>query len=144
RHLEADGALHALADGNGALAKGGAAWQAVRLTSWAAEELAADREGVLDTLDRRIRAILAERTASASRPPAAARDEGPDLATAEEDEEPARRGGPVLVEGGSTLSARGLVKIYRKRRVVNDVDLHVSQGEIVGLLGPNGAGKTTS
>ncbi|HEX2208178.1 MAG TPA: LPS export ABC transporter ATP-binding protein, partial [Longimicrobium sp.] len=38
----------------------------------------------------------------------------------------------------------GLVKVYRKRRVVNEVDLQVSQGEIVGLLGPNGAGKTTS
>lgn len=45
---------------------------------------------------------------------------------------------------GTTLSARGLVKVYKKRRVVNDVDLHVSQGEIVGLLGPNGAGKTTT
>ena len=46
--------------------------------------------------------------------------------------------------GGSTLAAQGLVKVYRKRRVVNDVALHVSQGEIVGLLGPNGAGKTTT
>ncbi|MGH7445488.1 MAG: LPS export ABC transporter ATP-binding protein [Longimicrobiales bacterium] len=46
--------------------------------------------------------------------------------------------------GGSTLAARGLVKIYRKRRVVADVDVEVSQGEIVGLLGPNGAGKTTT
>ena len=45
---------------------------------------------------------------------------------------------------GSTLSARGLVKVYRKRRVVADVDVEVSQGEIVGLLGPNGAGKTTT
>lgn len=44
----------------------------------------------------------------------------------------------------SILSARGLVKTFRKRRVVNEVDLHVSQGEIVGLLGPNGAGKTTT
>ncbi|MFP5225715.1 MAG: ATP-binding cassette domain-containing protein, partial [Actinomycetota bacterium] len=45
---------------------------------------------------------------------------------------------------GSTLSAQGLVKVYRKRRVVNDVAVRVSQGEIVGLLGPNGAGKTTT
>jgi lipopolysaccharide export system ATP-binding protein len=50
----------------------------------------------------------------------------------------------VPVQGGSTLSARGLVKMYRKRRVVADVDVAVSQGEIVGLLGPNGAGKTTT
>src|SRR5690606_2578470 len=46
--------------------------------------------------------------------------------------------------GGSTLSAENLVKVYRKRKVVNEVDLRVSQGEIVGLLGPNGAGKTTT
>jgi lipopolysaccharide export system ATP-binding protein len=46
--------------------------------------------------------------------------------------------------GGSTLSAQGLVKSYRRRRVVNDVDLDVREGEIVGLLGPNGAGKTTT
>lgn len=42
------------------------------------------------------------------------------------------------------LRADNLVKIYKKRKVVNDVSLHVEQGEIVGLLGPNGAGKTTS
>ena len=46
--------------------------------------------------------------------------------------------------GGSVLEARGLSKIYRKRRVVNDVALRLQQGEIVGLLGPNGAGKTTT
>jgi lipopolysaccharide export system ATP-binding protein len=50
----------------------------------------------------------------------------------------------MLVPGGQTLAAKGLVKTYRGRRVVNEVDIHVSQGEIVGLLGPNGAGKTTS
>jgi lipopolysaccharide export system ATP-binding protein len=49
-----------------------------------------------------------------------------------------------VAEGHSTLAASGLVKIYRKRRVVNDVAVQVSQGEIVGLLGPNGAGKTTT
>ncbi len=46
--------------------------------------------------------------------------------------------------GGSTLEATGLVKTYRRRRVVNDVALRLQQGEIVGLLGPNGAGKTTT
>ncbi|MCH7875016.1 MAG: LPS export ABC transporter ATP-binding protein [Gemmatimonadetes bacterium] len=44
---------------------------------------------------------------------------------------------------GSTLVARGLTKAYRRRKVVDDVDLDLNQGEIVGLLGPNGAGKTT-
>ena len=48
------------------------------------------------------------------------------------------------VNGGSSLVARGLTKVYRKRKVVNDVDVTVKQGEIVGLLGPNGAGKTTT
>ena len=42
------------------------------------------------------------------------------------------------------LRAEGLVKRYGKRTVVNDVNINVRQGEIVGLLGPNGAGKTTS
>ena len=36
------------------------------------------------------------------------------------------------------------MKVYGKRTVVDDVNFHVDQGEIVGLLGPNGAGKTTS
>ncbi|MEE8117517.1 MAG: LPS export ABC transporter ATP-binding protein [Gemmatimonadales bacterium] len=44
---------------------------------------------------------------------------------------------------GSTLVARGLTKAYRRRKVVDDVDVDLNQGEIVGLLGPNGAGKTT-
>jgi lipopolysaccharide export system ATP-binding protein len=45
---------------------------------------------------------------------------------------------------GSVLEAEGLTKIYRRRKVVNDVALRLQQGEIVGLLGPNGAGKTTT
>jgi len=42
------------------------------------------------------------------------------------------------------LRTENLVKIYRKRTVVNKVSVEVHQGEIVGLLGPNGAGKTTT
>lgn len=42
-----------------------------------------------------------------------------------------------------TLRAEGLVKKYARRLVVNQVNLIVNPGEIVGLLGPNGAGKTT-
>lgn len=42
------------------------------------------------------------------------------------------------------LRAEKLFKKYKSRLVVNDVSVHVEQGEIVGLLGPNGAGKTTS
>ena len=44
----------------------------------------------------------------------------------------------------TTLSANNLVKVYKPRRVVDGVSLHIDSGEIVGLLGPNGAGKTTS
>ncbi|WMQ74621.1 MAG: Lipopolysaccharide export system ATP-binding protein LptB [Sodalis sp.] len=44
----------------------------------------------------------------------------------------------------ATLIAENLAKAYKGRRVVEDVSLKVSSGEIVGLLGPNGAGKTTT
>ncbi len=45
---------------------------------------------------------------------------------------------------GSRLEAARLAKTYGTRRVVDDVHLSVSAGEVVGLLGPNGAGKTTT
>ena len=44
----------------------------------------------------------------------------------------------------SKLQVRQLQKTYGRRKVVTDVSLDVSTGEVVGLLGPNGAGKTTS
>jgi len=51
---------------------------------------------------------------------------------------------PQPATKGGKLSAQELVKVYRGRRVVDQVSLVVNRGEIVGLLGPNGAGKTTA
>ena len=44
----------------------------------------------------------------------------------------------------NTLRSQDLIKVYKRRAVVNKVSIEVSKGEIVGLLGPNGAGKTTT
>jgi lipopolysaccharide export system ATP-binding protein len=50
----------------------------------------------------------------------------------------------VPASAGSVLRGSGLTKAYRRRRVVDRVNVELRQGEIVGLLGPNGAGKTTT
>jgi len=157
--LAAAGVVEFLADpeGDPVAPDGEAGWAAVRLSPWALGEVTARREPLLGEMDERIRAILEGTHGASAPPPAESADEagagtgtpyadhGPDLALNEADDalHPTRRRS-MLVEGGLTLAARGLVKTYRGRRVVNDVDVHVSQGEIVGLLGPNGAGKTTS
>lgn len=41
------------------------------------------------------------------------------------------------------LNALHLKKSFKSKQVVNDLNIHIRQGECVGLLGPNGAGKTT-
>ena len=41
------------------------------------------------------------------------------------------------------IEVRGLVKKYKELTAINDLDLDVKEGEILGLLGPNGSGKTT-
>lgn len=98
-------------------------WDRVRVEPPVWEELRGERTAATAELENLVRALVetADRTAP---------------------EGETERRGPI--EGGSTLQARGLAKAYRRRRVVADVDLDVSQGEIVGLLGPNGAGKTTT
>jgi lipopolysaccharide export system ATP-binding protein len=114
--LSADGIAHGEPDGEG--------WERVRLAAAHRAALAHDRHGLERALEEAVRILLI----------------GGEGGVAGEQRVP----GAELVPGGSTLSARGLVKAYRKRRVVADVDVEVSQGEIVGLLGPNGAGKTTT
>ncbi len=42
------------------------------------------------------------------------------------------------------LYAKGLVKTFDSKKVVNNVELEILRGQIIGLLGPNGAGKTTT
>jgi lipopolysaccharide export system ATP-binding protein len=56
----------------------------------------------------------------------------------------APKGGSANVPSAMALAASHLQKTYGRRRVVDDVTLHVEQGEVVGLLGANGAGKTTT
>ncbi|MCF7792421.1 MAG: LPS export ABC transporter ATP-binding protein [Candidatus Cloacimonetes bacterium] len=42
------------------------------------------------------------------------------------------------------IETKNLVKIYGKRKVVNNISINIHQGEVVGILGPNGAGKSTT
>ncbi len=98
-------------------------WERVRLEPGLWNGIEPRRESVLEDLETLVRNLLE----NGKRRPVSMRPEGaPRRAT------------------DSTLRSEGLVKSYRKRRVVNDVSIQVSQGEIVGLLGPNGAGKTTT
>ena len=50
---------------------------------------------------------------------------------------------PKLNQNERILDAEGLCKSFGSNRVVNNVDIEITSGKIVGLLGPNGAGKTT-
>lgn len=50
---------------------------------------------------------------------------------------------PAPTVGATVLQARGVTMRFGGLVAVNNVDMTVHQGEIVGLIGPNGAGKTT-
>ncbi|MGA2411405.1 MAG: LPS export ABC transporter ATP-binding protein [Candidatus Binataceae bacterium] len=63
--------------------------------------------------------------------------------------EQAKRNEPITApapspRGQASLEGHALTKRYGGRAVVNNVEVHVGKGEVVGLLGPNGAGKTTT
>jgi lipopolysaccharide export system ATP-binding protein len=103
--------------------EGAEPWERVRIDPAVWADVAPVRGAVVAELDGTVRILLGDE----GRPPVQARPE----------DAPRRR-------TDSTLRADSLVKSYRKRKVVNEVSIKVSQGEIVGLLGPNGAGKTTT
>ena len=44
----------------------------------------------------------------------------------------------------NVIEARGLTKRYKRTIAVDNIDLQIPSGRIVGLIGPNGAGKTTA
>ncbi len=115
RYLD-DHILHRLvSDGVVFVEPPGEAWERIFVDTDSWLEIEADRERHIEELESAARRLLIAEATPSRRPRA-----------------------------GSTLRAQGLVKAYRKRKVVNEVDVQVSQGEIVGLLGPNGAGKTTT
>ncbi|MCD3275921.1 ABC transporter ATP-binding protein [Clostridium botulinum] len=41
------------------------------------------------------------------------------------------------------LKVDNVSKVYGKQKVLNDINISIEEGEIIGLVGPNGAGKTT-
>jgi ABC-2 type transport system ATP-binding protein len=48
------------------------------------------------------------------------------------------------MNGEAIIDIKGLTKNFSGKTVVDNVDLTVNRGEIVGFLGPNGSGKTTT
>src|ERR1043166_9015037 len=44
----------------------------------------------------------------------------------------------------AVIEARGLRKVFDTTVALDNVDLRVEEGRILGLIGPNGAGKTTA
>src|SRR5467141_3116749 len=53
---------------------------------------------------------------------------------------PRQRGSNVM----ASIEAHGLRKVFGTTVALDDVDLRIEEGRILGLIGPNGAGKTTA
>tara|TARA_B100000989_G_scaffold65856_1_gene45783 strand:+ start:2136 stop:2903 length:768 start_codon:yes stop_codon:yes gene_type:complete len=50
---------------------------------------------------------------------------------------------PKLVKDLNFLKVNNLSVFYKRKKILNDINLLLKEGEVIGLLGPNGAGKTT-
>ena len=50
---------------------------------------------------------------------------------------------PRLVKDLNFLKINNLSVFYKRKKILNDINLLLKEGEVIGLLGPNGAGKTT-
>ena len=50
---------------------------------------------------------------------------------------------PKLVKDLNFLKINNLSVFYKRKKILNDINLLLKEGEVIGLLGPNGAGKTT-
>jgi len=135
----------------GAAREGAAETIAVRVAPALQARLGDRTAWLVERIDRRIAEIVGGAATGAAPLPAAAVAAPSDTGTQVMESHSlstAAASSTALLEPdtrpSSTLRAEGLVKVYRKRRVVDHVALHVNEGEIVGLLGPNGAGKTTT
>jgi lipopolysaccharide export system ATP-binding protein len=104
----------------------GATWETVAVDRELWNDITGDLDSVTGELETAIRTLEDRRSASFD---PGSTEMGATLAQ---------------VEGRSRVWGEGLTKVYRRRTVVDDVDISVEQGQIVGLLGPNGAGKTTT